>query len=353
MATRVLIRTPNHLGDCIMALPMISETREAHPGAAVTIITPEHLQELFLRNPAIDRILTIPPKYAHGVIAVFKVKDIIAPHDFDIGYILPPSFGAASGFKLAGVKERIGYIADGRRLLLTKPLPLPTPLNSEHRSKVYFDLLRRGSGVSLEYVKPKLFLDEEDERKGTALLTDYGVGESVPYAVIAFQAVAESRRWGVENYAALAAQMIAESDLHVVLVGSQADIKAGEQILEGVGSSGIAAREKVANLAGKTTLRELAAICSRARLFVGNDSGPAHLAASVGIPLVVLSGADDPRETSPISGAKRLVYRDQLPCISCVKNKCPLSGDGHMRCMKEITVDDVLAQVRDLLAPVQ
>jgi heptosyltransferase-2 len=353
MSTQVLIRTPNHLGDCVMALPMISETREAYPGAAVTVITPEHLQELFLRNPAIDRILTIPPRYVHGVIAVFKVKDIIAPHSFDVGYILPPSFGAASGFKLAGVKERIGYVADGRRLLLTKPLPLPTPLNSEHRSKIYFDLLRRGSGVSLEYVKPKLFLDEDDERRGTELLGGYGIGESVPYAVVAYQAVAESRRWGIENYTALVGQIVTDSDLHVVLVGSQADAKAGEQILEGISKAHATGRERVANLSGKTTLRELAAICSRARIFVGNDSGPAHLAASVGIPLVVLSGADDPRETSPISSTKRLIYREQLPCISCVKNKCPLSGDDHMRCMKEITVDAVLAQIRDLLASAQ
>jgi heptosyltransferase II len=353
MSTQVLIRTPNHLGDCVMALPMISETREAYPGASVTVLTPEPLQELFLRNPAIDRVLTIPAKYVHGIIAMFKVKDLIAPHGFDIGYVLPPSFGAASGFKLAGVKERIGYVADGRRLLLTKPLPLPTPLNSEHRSKVYFDLLRRGSGVSLEYVKPKLFLDEDDERRGRALLSGYGVGEDAPYAVVAFQAVAESRRWGIENYTALAGQIVMESDLRVVLVGSQADAKAGEQILEGVGATHPERRERVANLAGKTTLRELAAICSRASLFVGNDSGPAHLAASVGIPLVVLSGADDPRETSPISNTKRLIYRDELPCISCVKNKCPLGGDEHMRCMKEITVDAVLSHIRELLAPAQ
>ena len=60
-------------------------------------------------------------------LAVMKIKDIISPLKFDVGYILPPSFGAASSFKLAGVKERIGYIADGRRLLLTRPLPLPAP----------------------------------------------------------------------------------------------------------------------------------------------------------------------------------------------------------------------------------
>jgi heptosyltransferase-2 len=345
MPARVLIRTPNHLGDCIMALPMINETREAYPGAEITVLTPEPLAELFTRNPGIDRVLTIPTQHVHGVIAIFKVKEIIAPGEFDLGYILPPSFGAASSFKLGGVKERIGYIADGRRLLLTKPLPLPEPLNSEHRSKVYFDLLRRGSGAAIDYVKPKMFLDEIDTSAGQELLKGFGVAESDRYAVIAFRAVGESRRWGAENYTALARHLVERYQLKVVLVGSEADRKIGDQMVSDAGGAG----GSLVNLAGKTSLRELAAVCSRAALFVGNDSGPAHLAAAVGVPLVILSGADDPKETSPISNNKRLIYRDQLECISCVKNKCPLKGDAFMRCMKEITLEMVVAEVEALL----
>ncbi|HOZ08362.1 MAG TPA: hypothetical protein PKW75_08755, partial [candidate division Zixibacteria bacterium] len=124
MAEKIVIRTPNHLGDCIMALPMISQTREAYPGAGVTLVAPRHLAALYRPNPDIDGILELPPEHVHGLMAVMKVKDLVSPHAFDLGYILPPSFGAAAGFKLGGVKERIGYIADGRRLLLTRPLAL-------------------------------------------------------------------------------------------------------------------------------------------------------------------------------------------------------------------------------------
>ena len=345
MSTKIIIRTPNHLGDCIMAMPMINETREAYPGSSVTVLTPEHLSDLFIGNPGIDQILTIPTHHVHGVIGVFKVKEIIAPGEYDIGYVMPPSFGAASSFKLGGVKERIGYIADGRRMLLTKPLPLPAPLNSEHRSKVYFDLLRRGGGVSLEYVKPKVFLSEADGEAAFKLLAGFGVGEDDRYAVIAFRAVAESRRWGTENYTELCRRLQATYSLKVVLVGTEENHKVGDEIAVAAGG----AEGLTVNLAGKTTLRELAAVCSRAVVFVGNDSGPAHLVAAVGAPLVVLSGADDPKETSPMASKKRLIRRDQLECISCVKNKCPLKGDAFMRCMKEITVDAVMAEVVALL----
>ncbi|MFQ6008831.1 MAG: lipopolysaccharide heptosyltransferase II, partial [Candidatus Zixiibacteriota bacterium] len=295
MPLKVLIRIPNHLGDCIMALPMINEAREAHPGATVVVLAPKHLAELFEHNPAVDEIICIPSEYVHGLKAVMKIKEMLAPCDFDIGYVLPPSFGSAAAFKLGGVKERIGYITDGRRLLLSKPLPLPTPLNSTHRSELYFNLLRRATGADLDFTRPKLFLNDEDLQHGRQILSDLGLGSTDRFAVIAFRAVAESRRWGTENYTELVKVIITRFNLKVVLMGSTDDKRVGEDIAASAGT------KKVINIAGKTTLREAAAILSNARFFVGNDSGPAHLAAAVGIPLVVLSGADDPKESSPLS----------------------------------------------------
>ena len=347
MSEKIIIRTPNHLGDCIMALPMINETREAYPGSEVSVLVPDYLAELYEHNPAIDRILPIPARHVHGLLAVMKIKDIIAPQAFDLGYILPPSFGAASAFKLAGVRERIGYIADGRRLLLTRPLPLPAPLNSEHRSEVYFNLLRRGAGVDIEYNKPKLLLNEADNEQASKILDGFGFPDDEPYAVLAFRAVAESRRWGRDNYTELARTIIEELKMRVILIGGPADRKEGDLIAEAVENEDYI--EVVVNLAGKTSLRETAALLSRARVFVGNDSGPAHLAAAVGVPVVVLSGADDPKETSPISNRKKLVYLEHLDCISCVKNKCPLKGDDFMRCMREIKVATVMAGIREML----
>lgn len=343
MSLSIIIRTPNHLGDCVMSLPMVSETREAYPGSRVTVLTPEPLSDLYEGNPGVDHIVKIPKEHVHGLLAVMKIKDIIGQQSYDLGYILPPSFGAAAGFKLAGVKKRIGYIADGRRLLLTRPLPLPAPLNSAHRSETYFNLLRRGSGVDLEFVRPKLFINEEDLGHGTEMLARFDIGEAESFAVVAFEAVAASRRWGKENYTLAIKQIIANFGLRVILVGTQDNASLGNEIAAAAGAN------QVTNLAGKTTLRELASLLSRARFFLGNDSGPAHLAAAVGAPLLVLSGADDPQETSPISPTKRLIYHKHLGCISCVKNICPLKDERRMQCMMEITVDEVMSELAALL----
>jgi heptosyltransferase-2 len=344
MTQRILIRTPNHLGDCIMAMPAINETREAYENSAVSVLTPAPLADLFQKNPAIDHIIPIPVEHVHGLMAVVKIRALIeTQEDFDLGYILPPSFGAAASFKLAGIPTRIGYIADGRRLLLTRPLPLPEPLNAEHRSELYFNMLRRGCGRELAYVKPKLFLDDEDAKQAASILESFAIDESRSFVAVACRAVAESRRWGLANYTTLAQRLVHDVGMPVVLIGGPDDAADGNTIVAAVGE------DKVVNLAGKTKLRESAAILSRASLFVGNDSGPAHLAASVGCPIVVLSGADDPRETSPMSNRKRLLYLDNLDCISCVKNKGPLTGAAHMACMKGITVEMVLSAVSDLL----
>ena len=340
MAQKLLIRTPNHLGDCIMSLPMVNNAKEVYHGSSLTILVPEHLAEIYTHNPAIDDIIKIPGEYIHGLVAITKIKELLRDRTFDVAFILPPSFGAAAGLKLSGIKERIGYIADGRRLLLSKPLPLPSPLNSIHRSELYFNLLRRGAGADIEFNKPKLFLNDIDMTQATELLNNYDLPRTFDFVSVAFQAVAESRRWGVDNYIALVKRIISELNLKVALIGSAEDKKVGDEIAATCGA------QEVKNFSGVTTIREAAAILSLGKAFVGNDSGPAHLAASVGVPVVVLSGADDPKSTSPIANDKVLIYNEHLPCISCVKNKCTLKGDDFMACMKEISVEQVFNAVQ-------
>ncbi len=343
MSQNIIIRTPNHLGDCLMALPMINNVGEAYPGGTVTLLAPSHLADLFRPNPGVDGIIEIPPEHQHGLMAVVKIRDMISSLEFDIGYILPPSFGAAAGFKLGNVKERIGYVADGRRLLLTKALPLVEPINSAHRSELYYDLLRRGAKTDIEYVKPKLFLNDDDINSGIELLDGFKIKATDKFACIAFKAVAESRRWGLDNYAELIKELISKLGLKIILIGSKSDQDDGDLLAERTST------KEVINLTGKTNLREAAAILSLSQAFVGNDSGPAHLAAAVGAKVVVLSGADDPKSTTPIAGTKKLIYIDNLDCISCVKNKCPLKNDQHMQCMKKISVDMVFDAIKEIL----
>jgi lipopolysaccharide heptosyltransferase II len=332
-----------------MALPMINDVHEVYDDVVVTVMVPEYLAELFEQNPSIERLIRIPAEHVHGLIAVKKGVDLMHGCHYNIGYVLPPSFGSAAVFKLSGVDERVGYIADGRRLLLSRPMPQPAPVDSVHRSELYFNLLRRATGIELDYTKPKLFISEEESKRATETLDGFGVAQDQPFIVIASRAVAESRRWGESNYGRLAAELIKAQDVAVVLVGTAEESESANQVITVAVETGINPKRLV-NLCGKTKLRESGAVISNARLFIGNDSGAAHLAAAVGTPLVVLSGADNPKETSPQANVKRLIYKVELECISCVKNSCHLKGDETMQCMKKITVAEVQSAAQELLS---
>jgi len=234
-------------------------------------------------------------------------------------------------FKLAGVSGRIGYAGDARSILLTrvvKPVAEKT-----HRARTYIHLFEQLTGRKAVFKNPSVYLSYENIAAGEKVLGEHALTYDSAYAVIAPRAVAESRRWGSDRYGQLAAKLVTEVNCGVILLGITADAEAGEEVRQ-------QAPEKIINLCGKTILPEAAAIASFARLFVGNDSGMAHLAGAVGCPVVVLSGPDDPRETSPLCEKKTVIIKE-LDCISCVKNRCPKSGDAFMQCMEMISVDEV------------
>ena len=255
--------------------------------------------------------------------------------------MLTPSFSSALVFYLSGIKSRFGYKGDGRNFLLNHAVD-PAEVTSEHRSRKYVYLMKSFTGQNVEYNPPQIYISDESWEAAEKEFKKYGIDSSVAFIAVAPQAVAESRRWGSDNYAALAERLVNELDVKIVLLGAPNEYRAGEKVA--------GTKEKLINLCGKTDIETAAAILSRSRLFVGNDSGLAHLAAAAGIPLVVLSGADRPSETSPISEKKVVIIRDNLDCISCVKNICPKKDDAFMRCMKDISVDEVFQAARSMFA---
>lgn len=339
MPVQVAVRAPNHLGDCVMALPMLSDVREAIPDALVTVLVPESLQELLLSCPGIDRIVPIPNRYCHGLAGVMHIRDLLSRERYEYGFILPPSFGAASSFALAKIPNRIGYVSDGRRLLLSKALALPEPVSSEHRSKLYYDLLRRGVGADFAHRPPRLPITEAVTATGRELLGRFFPDGWSRLAVIGFRAVAESRRWGGDHYARVCSWLV-EQGWSVALIGTADAVAAAGLIATAVNSP------HLCSLTGKTSITELIAVCSVAGLFVGDESGAAHVAAAVGLPVVIPSGAAEPAETAPLALRRAIVRVESLDCLGCVKNVCPLRSDRFMRCMRDLEPETVIEAIR-------
>ncbi|HYY41859.1 MAG TPA: lipopolysaccharide heptosyltransferase II, partial [Pyrinomonadaceae bacterium] len=172
-----------------------------------------------------------------------------------------------------------------------------------------------------------------------ALLAARGVQTERPLVALCPGSInSRAKRWPAESYAALADQLIAETGAHVLLIGSRAERDVTEQVRA-------AMREQPVMLTGETSLAQTVAVLSLVDLLVTNDTGPAHVAAALDRPTLVIFGPTNPLTTRPFAPAAEII-RHPPECAPCMLRDCPIDH----RCMTAITPTEVLAQARTLLA---
>ncbi len=336
---KYLIRIPNHLGDAIMALPAVRAFVKLNSNEKIALLLPEWAEPIYYEIGD-TKIISLPSSSLHGLVAIlFQIK-LLRKYKIENGVLLTPSLSSALSLFFGGIKNRYGYTGDNRSIFLNRRVNLSAK-ETIHRSAKYKFLLEKAGDKELITQNPQVNISELQRMKATALLEQFGINQTDKYLVIAPQAIAESRRWGTDNYSSLAHKLIKNYDLKIALVGTADQFGAGQDIAN--------SNQRIINLCGKTGIIEAASILSGALLFIGNDSGLAHLASAVDIPLLILSGADNPEETSPISDKKTVIIKSTLDCISCVKNRCPNGGDNFMRCMTEISVKEVYDSISKII----
>jgi heptosyltransferase-2 len=323
-----------------MALPAIKAVAALSDRYEFHLLIPAWSEPLY-RSIESVKLIPLTSGRLHGFAASAYQADILRKGKFDGGIILPPSFSSALTFFLGRVKNRFGYRGEGRHIFLNRSLEAGK-IAGEHRAREYFKLVEYFAETSLPFSPPTIVVSPDALTSAENLLDDFSIAAGIPLVAIAPRAVAPSRRWGSDNYAALAKSLIDKYNFQIILVGGKDEYDAAGKIAYG--------HNQIHNLCGKTDIASAAALLARAKLFIGNDSGLAHLAAAVNIPMVVLSGADNPRETSPLSNKKIVIIKDYLNCISCVKNICRLKGESFMRCMRDISVSEVLVAAERCLA---
>jgi len=266
--------------------------------------------------------------------------------NFDLAILLPNSLETALVASLARVPLRIGYATDGRQRLLTHPLDLPDWRSSQHEVFYYLNIIARLEWLvnreqTFLNTQPDASLEVTEPRKVAALDFLHGQGITGRRPVIAIcpgSINSRAKRWPAERYAALADRFIDEFDADVLLIGSAAE--------EGV-SLEVSGRmhNKPVMLTGKTELSQLVAVLSLVDLLVTNDTGPAHIAAGLGRPTLVIFGPTNPLTTRPFSPVAEIV-RSAPDCAPCMLRDCPIDH----RCMIAIEPDHVFERARVMLA---
>ena len=322
---RLLVRAPNWLGDAVLSLPAVRDLRRNFPLSRLEVLARPWVAPLYGAVSEVDAVIE-----SRGV-----GVDARAVRGFDAAVLLPNSFASALAAWRAGIPERWGYATDLRGPLLTRRARVPA--RARGRSQVYYYramLAAIGLDVGAE-PDATLRCPEDWAARGAALLGDAGA----PWIGLNPGAFfGPAKRWAPERYAAAGELLARRTGARVAILGGADERALGEAIAAGM-------RAPVRVLCGQTTLPELVGVLSRLRLLVTNDSGPMHVAAALGVPLVAVFGPTDWRETAPV-GRRHRVVREPVPCSPCLLRECPIDH----RCMKRIPVDRVVSEARSLLA---
>ncbi|HEY3205158.1 MAG TPA: lipopolysaccharide heptosyltransferase II [Thermoanaerobaculia bacterium] len=324
--TSRLIVAPNWLGDSVMSLPMLRAVRRAHPQDRLAVLARRGPADIYRADGSADEVL-VRSSLAADLLRLRRKR-------FDEIWLLPNSFRAALLAFLSGAPRRIGYETDRRAGLLSHALPRPPATRHQLRD---YDLLLKAHGIAPDFDPPRLRVPEAAVRRANEALRLAGLSEGAPLVLLCpGSASAETKRWPAARYAELA-DSLARQGLSCAVVVGPAEVRLAAKVTA-------AARSALPALGADLDSVELAALLARARVVVSNDSGPMHLAAAVGTPVVAFFGPTDPGRTAPSGSPVRVLDR-YVFCSPCYLERCPYRHE----CMEEITVRDALRAVEELL----
>lgn len=335
----ILIRMPNWLGDAVMATPVLADIRGYWPNATLTAMCQSNIAPLLTHDPSLDEIFSYvrPNQWIHRS-QHLEIIENLRRGEYDLGVLLTNSFSSAWWLWRGNVRNRIGYAANLRSILLNKAVPFPQNIESQHLVVTY-KMLLQPIGIPLSNTQPALYISPEEHTQAKQLLATLGihVGKQIIIGINPGAAYGSAKCWLPERFKAVTRRLLQNPNYVVIYFGDPAGAPLVHEICSDM-------PERVVNLAGKTNLRELLALIQLCSVFLTNDSGPMHIAAALKRPLVALFGSTSDVKTGPSYGISTVIHK-RVECSPCYKRVCPID----FRCMKRIEVDEVYEEILKLI----
>ena len=326
---RILLIKPSAIGDVVHALPVLNLLRRRWPGAHIAWVLTPACANLLDGHPLLNEVILFErgrfgrgwrePAAAKGLVTFMKH---LRRGEFDLVVDLQGLFRSGWMAWETHAPVRIGF-ANGREfspLFYTHRVEVDT--TEQHAIDRYLKVTA-ALGCGDAPVEFPFHVTDEDLRHVEALVP--AVADGKPYAVLIPGTNWATKRWPVDRFASLAKALRDRFGLATVVAGSPGEFSLAAQV--GGGAT---------NVAGKTTLRQLVALLDRAALVVANDSGPMHIAAALGRPLVTPFGPTNPVRTGPYR-RDDAVIRLAMPCSPCYSRQC-----SHQSCLQWLDVESVL-----------
>ncbi|NAZ31051.1 MAG: lipopolysaccharide heptosyltransferase II [Caldimicrobium sp.] len=324
----MLVRTPNWLGDALMATPVYYNLSKL---GKVYLFGHKNFINLFSHFP---NAATIPYDPSDFFKNIKILRELIEKEKLTQGLLLTNSFSSAFIFFLARVEERIGYRGDLRDLFLTKAIDKPK--KPVHQVDYYLYLLE-ALGIPIVSRDLYFLVNESLLARAKKVLTELKLDERTPYVVFApGAAYGPAKKWPLEYFKEVAKELSFEG-ISVLVVGGRAEFSDGEFIISEI--------NRGYNLCGKTSIEDLPGLFLGAKALVSNDSGLMHLGAALKVPQVAIFGSTSPELTGP-KNPRAIVLKKDFPCSPCFRRTCK---HEDYRCLKSITPDEVLKSLAKLM----
>jgi heptosyltransferase-2 len=339
---RIVVYSPNWLGDAVMSLPALGDVRRHYPNATLAVAARTGIDQLFHAVSGIDEVVVLDSARPRSGARAADFARALEPGRFDVAILFPNSYFSAAVAARARIPERWGYRTNWRARLLTRAIARP----SRRHQSAYYRHLTSELGVASGPSAPVLTVPTSGRVASEALLEEHGLGPHAPFVAIAPGASnGRAKQWAPSRYAELAGLLAQESSIPVVLVGTTADLDTAAAIEREIARG--PQRSTLVNLTGRTTLLSLIGVLARCATLVTNDSGSMHLASALGRRVVAIFGPTDERLTAPVQWAGTDVVHEIVTghawCRPCRLKDCPIDH----RCMTSIAAVDVLARIAD------
>lgn len=330
--TSLVVQTA-FLGDVVLTTPLLETLARRH--GPVDVVATPGAAPLLEPHPAVRRVIPYDKRGAdRGLAGLRALARRLRAERYEAAYLPHRSLRTAALAWLARIPRRVGF-RDGWPLFYTEVRARPT---SGHEVERLLALAGPDPAGGTGRVRPTLVTTVEDRAATEGFLREHGVRPGgQPFVALAPGSIWGTKRW---PYYKELAQRLAERAA-IVVVGGPEDAGLAEEIVGAVAGAG--GRWRAVNACGALTLRQSAEVIRRAAVLVTNDSAPLHFAQAVETPTVAIFGSTVPAFGFGPRGARdRVVELTGLSCRPCSAHGPPSCPLGHHRCMKALTVEDVL-----------
>ena len=330
----LLIIKRRYIGDVLLATPTVRAIRAARPDVRVTMMVNRGTEDVLSGNPDMDEIIALDKG---SLAAQSRLIAGLRRQRFDT--VIDLTDGDRSAFLswISGAPVRIGFNDEERWRGHYYTQVVQSVSGVRHRIDRDLEALKP-LGIQAVSKDPQLWLTPEEENSADQLLDQLGVQRSQSTVILQPGARYWFKAWPPERFAELADRLTSQYGCQVLIGGSDQDDDLAQQIRQ-------MAKSRSIIMAGRTTIKQFAAIAKKSALFVGSDSGAMHVATAVGTPVVALFGPSNPAEWGPRGGAAEVIYKG-LDCRTCFHPTCLR---GEQNCMQLITIDEVIMAAARLL----